>query len=205
MFGSKKRQLKKAAEEAKAVADAYGEAKTKYELTHLPVQDEEKILRQREIDEINRPIDRDADTQEEPYEYQIGQHANETLAIRYGIANYVNRKAAYENIDDNVPSSSIRLRKLGKDPDPKNTHLYIVELTDFRGKKARAWIEPGNEYVHTFYPANDSWFQRHGDLDETLKVGNTFTLKELAALHIEMMLSNTQGFSLRSKSDKSSE
>ena len=66
-----------------------------------------------------------------------------------------------------------KTRKVSKD-------LYEVLLTDFRDRKARAIIETGTEYVKTFYPLDDGWFEKYADLEETLKGNNSFTLKELA-------------------------
>ena len=63
--------------------------------------------------------------------------------------------------------------------------LYEVLLTDFRDRKARAIIETGTEYVKTFYPLDDGWFEKYADLEETLKGNNSFTLKELATFHVQ--------------------
>jgi len=145
--------------------------------------------------ELERQRNRDADQQTTPYTYQIGKHGNESLAIRYGIANQERKVKEYwyyakggekkRNPDrDKVfyePASKIRLRKtrkVGKD-------LYEVLLTDFRDRKAKAVIEVGTEYVKTFYPLEDSWFEKHADLETTLKGNNSFTLKELATFHVQ--------------------
>ncbi|WP_316016085.1 hypothetical protein, partial [Roseobacter sp. HKCCA0434] len=48
----------------------------------LQEQLQEQLLRSAEDLRVQR---RDADYQLEPYRYQIGRHANETLALRYGI------------------------------------------------------------------------------------------------------------------------
>ncbi|QKK03597.1 MAG: hypothetical protein HND55_13555 [Pseudomonadota bacterium] len=138
---------------------------------------------------------RDADQQETPYTYEIGRHGNESLAIRYGIANQEKKVKEYwyfakggerkRNPErDSVfyePAKTIRLQKterVGKD-------LYNVLLTEFRDRKARAVIEVGTEYVKTFYPLDDSWFQRHSELENTLKGNSSFNLKELATFHIQ--------------------
>lgn len=79
------------------------------------------------------------------------------------------------------PANAIRLqktRRISKD-------LYEVLLTDFRDRKARAVIEPGADYVKTFYPLDDDWFVKNSDLEEALKGNNSFTLKELATFHIQ--------------------
>jgi hypothetical protein len=59
-----------------------------------------------------------------------------------------------------------------------------VVLTDFRDRKAKAVIETGTEYVKTFYPLEDIWFEKHADLENTLKGNGSFTLKELATFHV---------------------
>lgn len=145
--------------------------------------------------EFERQQHRDGDQQATPYTYQIGKHGNESLAIRYGIANQERKVKEYwyhaqggeqkRNPDrDKVfyePAGTIRLqktRKVGED-------LFEVLLTDFRDRKARAIIEVGTEYVKTFYPPNDSWFEKHADLEEALKGNNSFTLKELATFHVQ--------------------
>jgi len=62
--------------------------------------------------------------------------------------------------------------------------MYEVLLVDYRNRKARAIIEKGAEYIKTFYPLNDKWFDLHEDLELTLKGNGTFTLKELATFHV---------------------
>lgn len=145
--------------------------------------------------ELEHQQTRDADRQESPYAYQIGQHGNESLAIRYGIANQERKVKEYwyyakggertHNPDrDRVyfePATTIRLQKtqkLGKD-------LYEVLLTDYRNRKAKVIIEVGTEYVKTFYPSEESWFEKHADLEKTLKGNGTFSLKELATFHVQ--------------------
>lgn len=145
--------------------------------------------------ELERQQHRDADRQESSYAYQIGQHGNESLAIRYGIANQERKVKEYwyyskggertRNPDrDKVhfePATTIRLQKtqqLGKD-------LYEVLLTDYRNRKAKAIIVVGTEYVKTFYPFEENWFEKHADLEKTLKGNGTFSLKELATFHVQ--------------------
>lgn len=110
---------------------------------------------------------RDADRQEFPYTYEIGQHGNESLAIRYGIANH----KSYESV------CVQKTKKIKND-------MFEVLLVDFGNKKAKAVIEVGTDYVKTFYPMDDSWFKKYAELEETLKNTNTFTLKELATFHV---------------------
>jgi hypothetical protein len=62
---------------------------------------------------------------------------------------------------------------------------YEVELTEFRKRNAIAVIEPGSEYVKTFLPLDEKWFDKHTGLEAVLKGNSTMTLKELARFHIE--------------------
>lgn len=131
-----------------------------------------------------REAHRDADTQTSPFVYEIGRHANETLALRYGIANLKRGQV------DFIGSDKIRLQKIGKVPDEtsqnkRRSDLYRVKLSDFRDREALAVIQPGTEYVKTFYPLEESWFERHSALELALKGNQTMTLKEIAHFHIE--------------------
>lgn len=162
---------------------------------------EDREKRAREIKESLRRKHRDSEQQNTPYTYKIGKHANESLAIRYGIANQERKVKEYwyyakggekkkRNPDrDRVyyeAASTIRLqktRRIKKD-------LYEVLLSDFRERKAKAIIEVGTEYVKTFYPRDDNWFKKHADLEETLKGNNSFTLKELATFHVQKTVGN---------------
>ncbi len=139
-------------------------------------------------------IHRDSDQQDAPYTYQIGRHANEALAIRYGIANQEKKTEPYlyhkkggvlarNPSRDKVyyaPASTIRLQKTKK---IRDSH-YEVLLKDFRDRKAIAVIEVGAEYVRTFYPLQEDWFKKHADLERTLKGNGSFSLKELANFHV---------------------
>jgi len=179
------RKTKEAEENRKRKEQEEAEAKAKRER-------EEAEKRRREFEDQQH---RDGDQQATPYTYKIGKHGNEALAIRYGIANQKRKVKEYwyhakggeqkRNPDrDKVfyePADIIRLqktKKVGKD-------LYEVLLTDFRDRKAKAIIEVGTEYVKTFYPLEDSWFEKHADLEKALKGNNSFTLKELATFHIQ--------------------
>jgi hypothetical protein len=138
---------------------------------------------------------RDASQQSSPYTYQIGKHGNESLAIRYGIANQVRKVKEYwfyapggerkRNPDrDRIfyePASTIRVQKTRR----LSADLYEVLLSDHNNRKAKAIIEAGTEYVKTFYPLDDEWFSQHADLEETLKGNGTFSLKELATFHVQ--------------------
>lgn len=176
------RKAKEAEENRKRKEQEEAEAKAK--------QEREEAEKRRK--EYERQQHRDGDQQTSPYTYQIGKHGNESLAIRYGIANQERKVKEYwyyakggeqkRNSDrDKVyyePASTIRLQKTRK----VSKDLYEVLLTDFRDRKARAIIETGTEYVKTFYPLDDGWFEKYADLEETLKGNNSFTLKELAVV-----------------------
>ena len=117
---------------------------------------------------------RDADTQKDPYEYKIGRHANETLALRYGLVNAIGR----EEMD------TIKARKLSK----LKQNFYEVELPEFGNRKVIAVIEPGTDYVKTFYPTSDEWFTTHGQLEAKLKNNSGLSLSDIAKYHIDAAL-----------------
>lgn len=148
-----------------------------------------------ERQERERQRHRDADAQETPYTYKTGQHANEALAIRYGIANLKRKVEEYHYFARGairkrnpsrdktywVPAKTIEIRKiryLGKGQ-------FIAALPDHGDRKVRVVIEKGTEYVKTFLPISDEWFETHRKLEETLKNNRSFTLKELASFHVQ--------------------
>lgn len=158
----------------------------------------ERKLRKKEDNrrhELERQRHRDSDRQESPYTYQIGTHGNESLAIRYGIANNQKKVKEYwyhakggekkRNPErDKVyyePATTIRLQKTQK----LGIDLYEVQLTGYRNRKAKVIVEVGTEYVKTFYPYEEDWFDKHSDLEQTLKGNGTFNLKELATFHVQ--------------------
>jgi len=142
-----------------------------------------------------RKIHRDADVQARPYRYSIGTHGNEALAIRYGVANQERKVREYwyhepggervRNPDRDrsyyEPAGTIRLQKVRKISEAR----YEVQLSDFRDRLAIAVIEPGTEVVKTFLPLDESWFSINADLELTLKGNGTFSLKELARIHVD--------------------
>jgi len=161
---------------------------------------EQKALKDREEAEQRKKIfehsqHRDGEKQSRPYKYKIGNHGNESLAIRYGIANQERKTKEYwyhakGGVKKRNPerdkvyyesATSIQVQKTRK----ISADLYEVLLTDYRNRKARAVIEVGTEYVKTFYPLDDVWFKKHADLEQTLKGNGTFTLKELATFHVQ--------------------
>ena len=165
------------------------------ELEREKDREERKKKREDKERELQRQACRDSDQQSAPYTYQIGRHANESLAIRYGIANQERKVKEYwyyakggeqkRNPDrDRIyyePAREIRLQKTKR----IGENLYEVLLSDFRDRKARAIIETGTEYVKTFYPLDDNWFKEHAALEDTLKGNSSFTLKELATFHVQ--------------------
>ena len=146
---------------------------------------------------------RDSDHQSEPYTYEIGKHANQTLAIRYGIANTTLETIPYyyyakggikkRNYDRDrkkvVNSDTIKLRKIKR---LSGNNQFLVELSGFKKRKAVAIHIAGEEFIRTFYPINATsddvdhdWWQRNPELEAALKDNKTFTLKEMAKFHVE--------------------
>ena len=87
-----------------------------------------------------------------------------------------------------VKKSFINLQKvkLVKD-DPEGSH-YLAKLVDFGNREVIVVIKPGTEYVQTFYPISDSWFNKYADLELTLKDNKTFSLKELANFYVQKII-----------------
>lgn len=138
-------------------------------------EDEKRIAK---LAEDARRKFRDADQQNTHYRYEIGRHANETLALRYGIANL-------NGVDGRGrPAKFINLRKIER----VDSNVYLVEISDFRKRKAKAVIEVGTEYVKTFLPMSDDWFSKHADLEKALKGNKTMSLKDIARFHIEKVV-----------------
>jgi len=130
--------------------------------------------------DIRRVKLRDADIQDLAYTYQCVGHPNATLALRFGIANQANNS-------NYAASKTIRLRKIER----LDACTYIAQLPDFADRKVKVVIEEGSEYVKTFLPLNTSWFTIHADLELVLKDNKTFTLKELAMLHVQKTVKGT--------------
>lgn len=188
---------KKAAEESEIERLRAWRQEVREEAEKIKKEEREETEKQLRL-ELERKQHRDADQQATPYIYQIGKHGNESLAIRYGIANQQQRVKEYwyygkggerkrDPDRDRIvfePANTIRLQKAKK----VKRDLYEVLLVDFRNRKARAVIESGAEYVKTFYPMSDDWFDKYADLELTLKGSNTFTLKELATFHVQKVV-----------------
>ena len=139
--------------------------------------------------EQERQRHRDADYQDSPYTYEVGRHANEALAIRYGIANQelqiaedhrfsnssLHSRNVHPDMEHWIPSRTITIQKL----EPLGNNQFIAALTDHGNRKVRVVIEKGTEYVKTFLPIDDAWFETHRKLEETLKHNNSFTLRKV--------------------------
>ena len=146
---------------------------------------------------------RDLDTQDEPFNYTIGRHANETLALRYGIANTrlqtipyiyyakggVQKRNPSRDRKKVADSKTIRLRKIKK---LTKADCFVVELSDYRSRKAVAVHEKGSDYIKTFLPLDErnneidnAWFNRNKKLETVLKGNSAMTLKDVAKIHIE--------------------
>ena len=117
---------------------------------------------------------RDSDRQESSYTYVIGRHANETLALRYGLA----------NTNYTTENKTIRIRKIKLIKED----FYEVELSDFGDRKAVAVIEKGTEYVKTFYPLSETWFAENNQLESLLKNNRGLSISDIAKYHIDTML-----------------
>ena len=65
---------------------------------------------------------------------------------------------------------------------------YEVELISFGLRRAIAIIEPGTEYVKTFYPIETDWFERNKKLESLLKNNRGLSLADVAKFHIETAL-----------------
>jgi hypothetical protein len=146
---------------------------------------------------------RDADTQSEYFIYRTDKHANEALAIRYGIANTEDKMRGYiyhgpggvkmrNEEEDTIikkPANSISLKKTKL----VRENLYAVKLENFGDREALAIIEPGTDYVKTFYPLNNSWFEENEALENCLKDNGTFSLRELAHFHVNALINQKSG------------
>ncbi len=81
---------------------------------------------------------RDAASQSRPFRYRIGRHANETLAIRYGIANLQLEKRNGNIIRTDKEERTILLQKTYE----IRPNLYEAKLTEFRDRVVHVVIEP---------------------------------------------------------------
>lgn len=186
------------------VNKAYDDAKNWHEKEQERIQNiknkKDEIDRLDKEKESSRIKHRDGNFQNTPYTYKIGIHGNESLAIRYGIANQENKIKKYyyfekggvkkhdKDRDENyyVPSNKIRVQKINR----VKGDLYEVYLSDYRDRIAMAVIEKGTEYVKTFYPIDEEWFNQYRELELTLKGNGSFSLKELATFHVNKTVNN---------------
>ena len=148
-------------------------------------KDRELLLAEQEkrrILEMERIKKRDADTQASPYQYECKGHPNITLAIRYGIANL---KADNELAGE---AKFIKLQKIKKIKDNAEGNHYLAKLVDFGNREVVVIIKLGSEYVQTFYPISESWFNKYANLEQILKDNKTFSLKELANFHVQKVI-----------------
>lgn len=181
--------IKEGAKQAKEKEKQDKKRKEEEHMENLRIKEQ----RRKEKEQLQQEMDQEVHFH--PYPYKVGRHANESLAIRYGIANQVKRTKEHwyyapggerkRNPERDrfcyEPAEVIELQKTRR----IKGDLYEVLLTGFRDRKARAIIEPGTDYVKTFYPLSDDWFVKHADLEETLKGNGSFSLKELATFHVQ--------------------
>ena len=198
----KEKESKKHEELREKLTSEYETRKIEYSSWSIIFMSLEDI--QKELERFYKKDElRDSETQEKPYKYEVGQHANEALAIRYGIVNNkktIEKGYVYERGGEKVhapekdrtkyvPSKNIRLRKLKKLEENK----FEVELTEFGNRKAVAIHEIGTEYIKTFYPLDESWFEEQKALELVLKNNGAFTLKELAKFHVDAIIRSNKG------------
>lgn len=123
---------------------------------------------------------RDADRQAAPFRYKIGRHANVTLAIRYGIANYHYERDG-QSFRPTSEQDTILVQKLSAIGPDK----FLAKLPEYNNRKVHVIIEKGTEYVKTFYPINEEeWFDRYAKLEEVIKDNKLYSIEELAKLHV---------------------
>lgn len=130
------------------------------------------------IDDARRRAEhRDATSQKTPYRYKIGRHAKETLALRYGIPHV---RSERDNGRNDLEEISIKkLRHIEKS-------RFEAELTDYRNRIVIAVIEPGTDYVKTFYPKEgQNWWKENKEWEDKLKGNSGFTIKDMARMHFD--------------------
>lgn len=141
----------------------------------------EAVKRAKEDLKAAKDKHRDAETQDTPYRYQIGRHGNVTLAIRCGIANYRYARSG-QGYEPKEEQDFILVQKVSK----VATDKYLAKLPDFSDRLVQVIIEPGTEFVKTFYPLDENkWFQKYGQLEQVIKDNKLYSIAELAKLHVE--------------------
>lgn len=177
---------------------------------------QEEIDRRRRLDEEQKKfekeeqeklralqIERDRDVQNTACVYEIGRHGNETLALRYGIANTTVENVPYfytakggvqkrnpaRDTKKITDSRTVRVKKLRP---LKKPNTYLVELPDYRDRRAIIVHVKGEPWIKTFLPLDPvkededkSWYTKFKDLELVLKGNSSMTIKEIAKFHIE--------------------
>lgn len=138
------------------------------------VEHEERLKRERlEREARDKPIS------DELVSFKCIGHPNRTLALRYGVM----------NTEDDSENNTIRLLKKGYVPGFEERGHYYAELYDYENTKVRVVIDEGSDYINTFYPLSDKeWFEKYETLEKLLKNNDSFTLKELAKYHIDVVV-----------------
>jgi len=117
---------------------------------------------------------RDACPQLIPYGFQLTAFANQTLAVRYGIANIESNSEESRFLER--PQTKIRLQKvraLGNDQ-------YVVFLPDFGQQHALVKHQKGSELIEEFLPPDAQWLDKNPDLENLLKNADSLRLQVLA-------------------------
>lgn len=154
--------------EIKLKEKAQREAENQREKERKLKEKAQESLRNLRIKHINEDI------YGSPFRYQVGRHALETLALRYGIPHIENGREA----------TSINITKIKKIEDNK----YLCRLPDYRNREVIAIIENGTDYIKTFYPIEGkSWWDKNKSWEDTLKGNTGFTIKDMARMHIDRM------------------
>ncbi|KZY43420.1 MULTISPECIES: hypothetical protein [unclassified Oleiphilus] len=135
----------------------------------------ERHINQEKLNQIAR----DKPYSEHPVVFNCTGHPNRTLALRYGVM----------NAENGVEKNTIRLVKQGLVQGFEGRGHYYAELCDYENTKVRVVINEGSDYINTFYPLSDEeWFQKYETLEKLLKNNDSFTLKELAKYHIDVVV-----------------
>lgn len=143
---------------------------------YLKSSEEEHKLKT--IDDARRRVEhRDATSQKTPYRYKIGRHAKETLALRYGIPHVRSERDNGRNDLEEISIKKIRHIEKSR---------FESELTDYRNRIVIAVIEPGTDYVKTFYPKEgQNWWKENKEWEDKLKGNSGFTIKDMARMHFD--------------------
>ena len=128
---------------------------------------------------------RDSDVHSEAVYYEIrGRHPLETLAMRYGIAHLERGQDGKMR-----ESNSIMLRKV----EPLGSDRFRVTLPGYRDREVIAVIQKGEDFVRTFYPSDPDWFQKNAEWEAVIKGNSTWSLKDIAKMHVDRINSRISG------------